>query len=362
MRTREIPKVSHKEFKELASENPSLLHENPWIVEGYIREWSAFEEWRDFDKLRATFGHLEAFAKAPNFITHRKSSLVSVKTRFDQYLDYIEHPEHAEHIYEDCWLEGSFEEFTRLGLPLYCGTLRMIHTADDPLFRQVDPILPEPLKSWNHVLPYYYTLFNHFWLLVSLPGALTPLHTDNNGTIALIAQLRGRKRATLFSPSDLQHVRTTRGDFFDPNLTEDPEFPTASLATRWHGDIDEGEVLFVGTNWAHHVETLETSVSVSFDFVDKTNLAAYARSNAWASAFGARLRRKPELIKEKMPGLFTDRSLSELDDVTLGRLVMKEVVQQGLDRQPGGEARSVLRSYHSELSRTLEPVAMALPA
>ncbi|MDJ0642705.1 MAG: cupin-like domain-containing protein [Erythrobacter sp.] len=357
MNAMEIPKVSHREFKRLASRNPNLLHENPWIVDGYIRDWPAYDKWRDFDCLRQAFGKLEAFAKAPNFITHRKSSLVSVKTRFDQYLDYIEDPERAEQIYEGCWLEGDFAEFSRLGLPLYCGTLRMIHKADDPLFREVDPLLPEPLKEWNHALPYYYTLFNHFWLLVSLPGALTPLHTDNNGTIALIAQLRGKKRATLFSPADLQHVRTARGDFFDPKETADPEFPTASLATRWHGDIEAGQVLFVGTNWAHHVETLETSVSVSFDFVDKTNLDAYATSSAWAAAFGLRLKRKPELVMERMPGLFAHNSLAELDDITIGRMAMAEVLQQSLERQPDAEARSVLRTYSSALSRILEPTA-----
>ncbi len=354
MITKQIPVVSSRDFKELASRNPNLLHECPWIVEDYIRDWPAFRKWSDFKELRAAFGDLEAFAKAPNFITHRKSSLVSVKTRFDQYLDYIENPDRVAEIYQDCWLEGDFDEFIRLKLPLYCGTLRIIHKADDPLFEQVNPILPDPLKAWNHALPYYYSLFNHFWLLVSLPGALTPLHTDNNGTIALIAQLRGKKRATLFSPEDLVHVRSPSGDFFDPNRAEDPEFPTASRATKWQGDIGPGQVLFVGTNWAHHVETLETSVSVSFDFVDSTNIAAYATSEGWAAAFGARAKRNPELFASKLGGRLPVEVISQSSAVDVGRTAMAEILRSLIERSQDGELRQICSLYAEHLARCLD--------
>ena len=356
MNSKKIPTVGQAEFEALAMRNPNLLHESPWIVDGYIGNWPAYDSWRDLAHLRARFGHLEAFAKAPNFTTHRKSRLVSVKTRFDQYLDYIEHPERIEAIYEGCWLDGDFDAFQKMDMPLYCGTLRIVHGADDPVFRQVAPLLPKPLRSWNHALPYYYTLFNHFWLLVSLPGALTPLHTDNNGTIALIAQLRGRKRATLFSPDDLRYVRNANGDFLDPDNEADHEFPEASKAQRWSGDIEEGQVLFVGTNWAHHVRTLETSISVSFDFVDRTNLAAYATAAGWAAALGNRAKSNADLFVRKLGGRVSAATIARFSAVTVGRLVMAEILR-AVPHHAEDEATSIRALYATHLQQCLHEVA-----
>src|SRR5690606_24632800 len=143
---------------------------------------------------------------------------------------------------------------------------------------EFDPLVPRTIETWNHALPYYYSLFNHLCLLVSLPGALAPLHVDNNGTIALLAQLAGRKDATLYSPDDLRHVYDPSVGYMDPERTDEADFPTWKAARKWSAELEPGQVLFVGTRWAHHVRTLERSISISFDFVDHTNIEDYSRS------------------------------------------------------------------------------------
>jgi hypothetical protein len=353
METRQIPVVSSEEFRRLADRNPNLLHENPWVVEGYIQDWPGYAQWQDLDYLRERFGHLNAFAKAPNFITNRNQNLVSVETSFEQYIRYIRQPEAVQEIYKDCWMEGDYQQLLALGLPLYCGTLRIVHQANDPVFAEVSPLLPEPLRAWNHALPYYYSLFNHFWLLVSLPGALTPLHTDNNGTIATIAQLRGRKRATLYSPADLRHVRHPEVGFLDPEQPDERDFPTWDRAVKWVADLDVGQVLFVGTNWAHHVKTLETSISVSFDFVDQSNLEAYATSAGWASALGNRTRRNPDLIVEKMQGQITRGEIEALPAATVGRRVMAHILRSTFASAEGTELTSIRERYLAHLEECL---------
>lgn len=344
METRSIPVVSRDEFQRLAEENPLVLHQNPWIVDGYIQHWPGYRDWQDLAYLQARFGHLKAFAKAPNFITNRKSSLVSVETSFRQYIDYILNPEAVREIYDGCWMDGDYEQFRAQRLPLYCGTLRFVHQANDPIFEAVSPLVPPPLRPWNHALPYYYSLFNHLWLLVSLPGALTPLHTDNNGTIALIAQLKGRKRATLYSPADLAHVFNSDVGFMDPEKPDEDDFPNWRKATRWTGNLDVGQVLFVGTNWAHHVETLETSISVSFDFVDASNIDAYAASAAWAGVFGDRIKRNPGMVG-KMPGVLTIDEIDRLTSVELGRRVMAHILRSAIPQTDRSNTDSIRRLY-----------------
>lgn len=354
METRQIPVVSAGEFQRIANSNPNLLHENPWVVEGYIQNWPGYRQWQDLDYLRERFGHLNAFAKAPNFITNVNSSLVSVETSFEQYLRYIEDPDDVQNIYKDCWMEGDYEKFLALGLPLYCGSLRIVHQASDPIFTEVQPLLPEPLQAWNHALPYYYSLFNHLWLLVSLPGALTPLHIDNNGTIATIAQLKGRKTATLYSPDDLRHVRNPEIGFLDPEQPDERDFPTWERAVKWVADLDVGQVLFVGTNWAHHVKTVETSISVSFDFVDRTNLAAYATSAGWASVLGNRIKRNPGLIADKIGGQMTREEIEALPAAAVGRFVMAHILRSTFATAEAPELASIRKAYLASLEECLE--------
>lgn len=356
MKQQQIPIVRHETFSTMLADNPDLVHQSPWIVEGYIQQWPRYRDWQDLGYLRERFGHLQAFAKAPNFATNRNDRLVSVRTGYDQYLDYISSPERVREIYDGCWLDGSFEEFLDIGMPLYCGTLRIARQADDPVFTELNPLLPRPLKPWNHALPYYYSLFNHLWLLVSLPGALTPLHIDNNGTIAIIAQLRGRKRATMYAPKDLPFVRSAEVGFMDPTRPDSRDFPMWDRATKWVGDIEPGQVLFVGTEWAHHVTTLETSISVSFDYVDESNLAAYARSSNWAKALGERVKRDPDRFVAKAGNHFTLRSIADLPSAALGRTLMAQVLRSLCEQGGDPEVRRIRSIYASHLDALATPV------
>lgn len=353
MTPRQIPALTVDEFAVMYERNPRLLHENPWIVNGYIKQWACYSDWQDMSVLRARFGHLSAFAKAPNFVTNRRTSLVSVETDFARYLDYIAEPHRVRELYEGRWMDGSYEAFIAQDLPLYCGTLRFVRSADDPLFTELEPLVPSPIAPWNHALPYYYSLFNHLWLLVSLPGALTPLHVDNNGTIALIAQLRGRKRATLFAPTDLRHVYRDGVGFMDPEAPDATDFPSWREATPWVGDLVPGQVLFVGTDWAHHVRTLETSISVSFDFVDQSNFVAYATSPDWAVVLGNRALSRPDVFLAKLAGAITQSELATLSPTELGRKVMRAILHASLRGGASDETANIRRLYLHHLEQTV---------
>lgn len=349
MKDKQIPVVSYDEFRGLAKQNPNLLHENPWVVAGYIEHWPGYRQWQTLEYLQSRFGHLSAFARAPNFITNRKTTLLSVQTRYAQYLEYIRSPQRVEEIYRGCWVDGTYDDFIAQPLPLYCGNLKIVQQAGDKVFDELSPLVPKPLECWNHALPYYYSLFNHVWLLVSLPGALSPLHTDNNATIALIAQLKGKKKATLYCPDDRRYVYNPRVGFMNPREPDETDYPNWRSAVPWTCVLDVGEVLFVGTNWAHQVETLETSISVSYDFVNASNIAAYAAAPQWAEGFGERLKADPDLVAKRMQGAITADSIRESPSLDLGRRVMLHILQSSMADARASEETSIRRSYLTHL-------------
>jgi hypothetical protein len=148
-------------------------------------------------------------------------------------------------------------------------------------------------------------------------------------------------------------VRNPEVGFLDPDAPDERDFPTWDRAVKWVADLDVGQVLFVGTNWAHHVKTLETSISVSFDFVEQSNLSAYATSAQWAAALGDRSKRRPDMIVEKMRGQMTRQDIETLPAATVGRCVMAHILRSTLASGDSPELAAVRRQYLAHLEECL---------
>lgn len=96
-------------------------------------------------------------------------------------------------------------------------------------------------------------------------GTVTPLHHD---TIDLIlAQVRGRKRITLFAPSQTPLLYNSIGVFSDVDC-ESPDLERHPLYRQAHKEVvlalHPGDAIFIPKGWWHHVRALDVSISVSF--------------------------------------------------------------------------------------------------
>src|SRR6202035_3657537 len=89
-------------------------------------------------------------------------------------------------------------------------------------------------------------------LFVSPRGARTRLHRDPWASDAVLCQLHGTKRATLFAPHD---------DVRDAPAYEDV--------------LETGETLFIPHGWFHHVSSETDSVSLSWNFVHAATWSAF---------------------------------------------------------------------------------------
>ncbi len=330
MRSREIPVYELEAFQRLIATSPGVLAEHPCVVRGFTGQWAASRSWTSLEKLTEAFGSFPVTAGAPQFITHKHSKMCQVKTDFGTYLRYVQDPERLDQLFEGKWSKGDASVLRDLDLPLYCGNLRLVRHAREKVLAELEPLVPDPMEYLNNEIPYYYQSGNHVWLYVSLGGALTPLHQDNNAVIAYLAQLQGHKEAILYSPEDKRHYWNRELGYMDPLNPNDAEFPTWREARPWATSLNPGELLIWGPNWAHHVVTLSNSITVSFDIVNALNLAAYTRSHDWRVELGLIARKNADLFRARMPHPCIRDALDDADDMALGREVMICVLRDAL--------------------------------
>jgi hypothetical protein len=103
-------------------------------------------------------------------------------------------------------------------------------------------------------------------------GSHSALHRDYWNTHAYLAQLRGRKRAILFSPDDSGFLY---GGQVDPESPDFDRFPLFDCATAYECVIEPGDTLLIPANWLHHVRGLEKSITVSHNFFNDSNFTEH---------------------------------------------------------------------------------------
>jgi hypothetical protein len=103
-------------------------------------------------------------------------------------------------------------------------------------------------------------------------GSLSSLHRDYWNTHAYLAQIRGRKRAILFSPEDSDFLY---GGQVDPEQPDFERFPLFDYATAYECIIEPGDTLLIPANWLHHVRGLEKSITITHNFFNDSNFTQY---------------------------------------------------------------------------------------
>lgn len=142
----------------------------------------------------------------------------------------------------------------------------LLEDFDDPYF--VDNVYRRELQG--PLLRWYFDNFS--WIFIGPPGTLSPLHVDLFGTHAWLAQVAGRKRFLLFPPEDAAYLYEGEVDFDRPDLER---WPLLARARPFEAVLHPGEVIFIPTGWLHRVVSLDSAISVTLNFVNRSNLAAH---------------------------------------------------------------------------------------
>jgi hypothetical protein len=149
---------------------------------------------------------------------------------------------------------------------------------------QNDWSMPYFLPTTNYMMPYCMypkqistsnALFPAKGLFISAKGARTRLHYDPWASDAVLCQLYGKKKITLYSPSQKEYLYNNEKciDIDSPNLEDFPKF---SLSKPDYEDIlGEGEIVFFPRGWLHHVVSIEDSISLTWNFVHYSTCVSF---------------------------------------------------------------------------------------
>jgi hypothetical protein len=122
---------------------------------------------------------------------------------------------------------------------------------------------PEYFFDWFSILPGFMRL-KYPRIFIGPRGAVTPLHLDIWSTHAWLTQLAGRKRWILFSPEQRSLLHNLQ---VDPNRPDHQRFPLFRHAQGFECTIGPGDTVFVPGGWAHWVESLDSSISLSSNYM-----------------------------------------------------------------------------------------------
>lgn len=112
-------------------------------------------------------------------------------------------------------------------------------------------------------------------IYLSRRNTITPLHQDYGRSHSRLIQIQGEKQAVLFSPEDSPWVYKGA---FDPEAPDLEQFPLLANATARTGVLTPGDVLFMPSNWWHYTRSLDHSITLSYNFFNEANLAAFIES------------------------------------------------------------------------------------
>lgn len=252
---------------------------SPVVLTQEMLDWPALKRW-SFHYFAEHFGDFPVEACAPQFA---ELSEWVVRTDLRSYIDYLQNMTTGE--IKGDWRKGDASSLKKSGESLYAGNFNPVNKKygdPDRIFADV-PEAPGFIDSWLNLLcPEFVAdckqLQHHHYVYLSGKGAYTPLHADFWDTHAFLAQVSGKKHATLFDPvyTDLLMSDPSRDV---RKMVKDKCYDAVEV---WTAELNPGELLIIPSRWLHAVETLEASITYSMDWIDGSNWESYVHYGKYA--------------------------------------------------------------------------------
>lgn len=246
----------------------------PVVVTDAATSWSALTRW-SFELFKTRYG---SDGVAPRTWLGPGGTKFMKLMKLSEYIDYLDSPDGAA---PGLWIDretlhpspGPTEASNYpLYLPWNVFALHPELLEDveiSPKFMEdLLPLLPEPLRKILDGATRYFIN----GVLIGTRNAQIGLHYDFLDSHAYLAQIIGRKRCVLFSPADSAALYDGKVNVDEPDFEK---FPLLSNATAYECTLQPGELLFIPSRWWHHAVCLEKSITVNYNFFNRTNMGSY---------------------------------------------------------------------------------------
>lgn len=114
---------------------------------------------------------------------------------------------------------------------------------------------------------------NFHAIYISRRNTVTPFHSDWHHTFGCLVQFQGRKKVVLL-PSDADEHSIAH---FDPEKPDYASFPRMRYRTCYTGVLEPPEMLIIPPDWPHYTRSEDHSITLSHNFFNRSNVAAYMR-------------------------------------------------------------------------------------
>lgn len=209
-----------------------LTPRRPVVLGEFARAWPALERWTP-QFLAERHGHREVEVYDASFARPGRHYMSNLrKMRFDEYLDCVLHRD------------------VDLRMFLYNIASRIPELRAD---------VPLPTLADGFSARFVFAFFG-------CRGSVTPTHYDIDMSHVFHTAIHGRKRITLFSPSESRalhrHPFTVRS-YVDVDAPDRGRFPRLDGARGSQVVLEPGETLFIPAGFWHHVHYVEGGYAIS---------------------------------------------------------------------------------------------------
>lgn len=111
-------------------------------------------------------------------------------------------------------------------------------------------------------------------IYISRRNTVAPLHRDWHHTFGCLVQFQGRKTVFLLPPGSYE--RKDEGDF-DPEHPDYWLYPEMRDAIAYTDVLEPPEMVVIPPDWLHYTRSEDHSITLSHNFFNETNFAAYRR-------------------------------------------------------------------------------------
>ena len=225
----------------------------PVILTEAMTTWPALDRW-SFAFFAVRFGDRDVVA-FDQLLAPKKALRMKLRT----FLQYCEDPARLSRRLGDAGpLYVAFQPFA-------CGSLLL---GDFSWPAGIDNVY---MSIGDEVYDWYLRTFGV--LLIGPSGTITPWHEDLFGTHAWLGQIVGCKHFVFCAPDEAFTLGKQAATAARRNA--DCIDRCAEDAPKYEGVVNPGEMIVFPKGWSHCVTALSPSISLSFNFVNSTNILAH---------------------------------------------------------------------------------------